>query len=355
MVRGSKAQSFKPVQSKRSSASVSNNKQSTASPGVAGNKGTKRAAATIPTCSSLVMSCSACGIVIGNDGKALQCDRCQSNDSWKCIDCLDLSSEVYDYLMVNENCSLKWFCDKCDMSNVTGSGHQAVSDAKIDSLLGLVEKLLEDRNKMEVKMSTKADIQQTALLEERINKMEIEMSNKADIQQIALLEEAVEIKVDKIQLDHLEDRIAHIERNLGSLTQNDNDEFVREPEVTVNDNLSELREREARKENLIIFNIPESTCEDTDNRKLYDVTQATELIESELNVPTGVGNPVRLGKKQPNSKYPRPLRVTVDSEQLKWKVLKASKNLRESRNEEYKVIFTRSPAVAEGPRERAVS
>ena len=68
-------------------------------------------------------------------------------------------------------------------------------------------------------------------------------------------------------------------------------------------------------------------------------TQATELIESELNVQTGVGNPVRLGKKQPNSKYPRPLRVTVDSEQLKWKVLKASKNLKESRKEEYKVIF----------------
>ena len=171
MVRGSKAQGSKPAQSKRSSAGVSNNKQGTASPGVAVNKGTKRAAPAVPSCSSQVMSCSVCGIVIDKDGKALQCDRCQSNDSWKCIDCVELSPEMYDYLMANENCSLKWFCDKCDIIT-TGCGHQAASDSKIDSLLGLVEKLLDKLTGLETKLNEKCDVQEVNKMEIRLKEVE---------------------------------------------------------------------------------------------------------------------------------------------------------------------------------------
>ena len=104
MVRGSKVRGSKPVQSRRGSAVVSN-KQGTASPGVVGNKETKesndikKASSSNPSTSSLVISCSACGIVIGDEVKDLQCDRCQSNDSWKCIDCVNLPSDVYDHLL----------------------------------------------------------------------------------------------------------------------------------------------------------------------------------------------------------------------------------------------------------------
>jgi len=127
------------------------------------------------------MSCSACGIVIGDDVKALQCDRCQSNDSWKCIDCVDLSSDVYDHLMCNMNCSLKWFCDKCDVSNAIGNGHQAASDSKIDSLLGLVERLLDKLTGLETKLNEKCNVQE-------LNKMEIRLKEVEEILRRGLLQ-----------------------------------------------------------------------------------------------------------------------------------------------------------------------
>jgi len=63
---------------------VPTNKQGTLSPGVGGSMAGKNATTPIPTC-------SACGIVIGDDVKALECDRCHGNDSWKWIDYLNIS------------------------------------------------------------------------------------------------------------------------------------------------------------------------------------------------------------------------------------------------------------------------
>jgi len=59
-----KGQVSKPANSKKSSTSVSSSKQSTASPGVVGSKGVKKA--SIP-----VRSCSACGILISDEVKAI--------------------------------------------------------------------------------------------------------------------------------------------------------------------------------------------------------------------------------------------------------------------------------------------
>ena len=58
-----------------------------------------------------------------------------------------------------------------------------------------------------------------------------------------------------------------------------------------------------------------------------------------MNVLTPVLNPVRLGPKKENMQWPRPLRITVDSESTKWKILKESKNLPASREENIKRIF----------------
>lgn len=66
-----------------------------------------------PKVSFMASSCSACGIVIQENVKALQCDRCQS-DKWKCSECLNLPLDMYDHLVSDPNCPLRWFCDECD-------------------------------------------------------------------------------------------------------------------------------------------------------------------------------------------------------------------------------------------------
>jgi len=60
-------------------------------------------------------SCCGCGILITDEVKALQCDKCQS-DAWKCTDCLALTPKVYDQLISLPSCGLRWYCDNCDKS-----------------------------------------------------------------------------------------------------------------------------------------------------------------------------------------------------------------------------------------------
>ena len=66
-----------------------------------------------PTPSS-VPSCCSCGVVITEDTKALQCDRCMNHDSWKCAQCLNLTGDLYDCLVSDCNVPLRWFCDGCE-------------------------------------------------------------------------------------------------------------------------------------------------------------------------------------------------------------------------------------------------
>ena len=54
-----------------------------------------------------------CGIIIGNDTRALQSDRCQK-DQCECADCLGLTPKMYQALLADQDCCLRWFCEDCD-------------------------------------------------------------------------------------------------------------------------------------------------------------------------------------------------------------------------------------------------
>jgi len=69
-----------------------------------------------PAVSFITTSCCGCRKIITDDIKALQCDGCQSSDSWKCIDCLHLSENMCDQLVGEHSMSLEWFCDPCEKS-----------------------------------------------------------------------------------------------------------------------------------------------------------------------------------------------------------------------------------------------
>jgi hypothetical protein len=62
----------------------------------------------------------------------------------------------------------------------------------------------------------------------------------------------------------------------------------------VDRNIDEQKSRDRRKENIYVFNIGESTSEDVEDRKLYDLSEADRLLNTELNTGTTVTNTVRL-------------------------------------------------------------
>ena len=120
------------------------------------------------------------------------------------------------------------------------------------------------------------------------------------------------------------------------------------PNNTVDDNVTELQERERRKNNLVVFNMPEADSEDREERKLYDVESIAELLR-ELNIQSEVSRPVRLGPKTADQRYPRPLRVTVEKEEIKWSVLKNAKNLTRSGKEQLRTVYVKRDMT---PKER---
>ena len=100
-----------------------------------------------------------------------------------------------------------------------------------------------------------------------------------------------------------------------------------------------MKERDRRKNNLIVFNVEESSSEDIVVRKQHDMDEMAKLLSVGLGVSSEILNPIRLGPKIPDSKWPRPLRVSVDNESTKWNILKQAKNLTRPGKETFQKVF----------------
>ena len=89
-------------------------------------------------------------------------------------------------------------------------------------------------------------------------------------------------------------------------------------------------DRERRKKNLIIHNLPEPTVGDTDEQRTTGDLQAISgLLDSEFGVSRNqVSKPVRLGAKKSNK--PRLLKIEISDVNVKRNILKQATKLRSS-------------------------
>ena len=126
--------------------------------------------------------CCACSVVIDDSVRALQCDRCGDEKSWKCLDCLEMSNELYVALQTSGGNKLKWFCDVCEKSVFEPDGvglMGADADGKFDTLLAtmnsLMDKFINVESRIvnvETKLLEKADVKSIEKLETRFNEIE---------------------------------------------------------------------------------------------------------------------------------------------------------------------------------------
>lgn len=82
----------------------------------------------------------------------------------------------------------------------------------------------------------------------------------------------------------------------------------------VDKNVPELQDRERSKHNIIFFNVPESRGADAAVRMQDDLNTINKLILEQMHVLAAVSAPVRFGPRPSGDAKPRPLRVTVNSE-----------------------------------------
>ena len=105
--------------------------------------------------------CKGCKIPITDEVRALQCDRCASDEAWKCINCLNLKPEIYDAILDGAT-ELKWFCNQCEM---VVREEPCSHTTKLEEFTKLLEKFLERTNVIEQKLSEKADSGTVVMLE----------------------------------------------------------------------------------------------------------------------------------------------------------------------------------------------
>jgi len=140
----------------------------------------------------------------------------------------------------------------------------------------------------------------------------------------------------------LSDHCKQVEAKIASLTS---DSLMETTPLPNNQNLShkdishavssvfnEEKEKNKRKLNLILHNIPESNAESADQQKQHDTDTAMAIINQHLNIPTSISNAIRLGKKIDK---PKVLRITVDSDQAKVKILCNCTKIRSFSDPEY--------------------
>ena len=93
--------------------------------------------------------------------------------------------------------------------------------------------------------------------------------------------------------------------------------------------MNEEKEKERRRLNLIIHNVPESSAESAESRKSYDIEYAVDIFNTYLGAKTSVTRALRLGKKaDKNTDKPRLMKVMVDTLDSKTFILRNCTKLR---------------------------
>ena len=104
--------------------------------------------------------------------------------------------------------------------------------------------------------------------------------------------------------------------------------------------VEEQHEREKRKLNIIIHNVPESTKDDPAARKNDDIAVVTDLFQKHMKIKSTINKAVRIGKK--DSSKSRLLKLTVSNIDEKSAILRNNYKFKDSTNDPltHKIFLT---------------
>lgn len=271
--------------------------------------------------SGVIPSCCGCGVIITDDVKALQCDRCQAPDTWKCVDCLNLPKDMYDHLIADDSCCLRWFCESCDKQAMDLTQKvEGQSSEKLDNLITLVEKLLDKLASAEDAIKNKCDVSDMMRLEDKIQRIEerVMMNEKELEPRLVVLEE--QVKSSSAVLHTEKDNAVSDEELIKVVVQEE-----------INRKTAEERDQENRKRNIIIYRVPEKRMENVTERKASDAVFVKDLLDGVFNSKLedqDIERMYRLG--QFTEGKTRPLLVVFRNGELKDHIMSNLSNLKQT-------------------------
>jgi hypothetical protein len=89
----------------------------------------------------------------------------------------------------------------------------------------------------------------------------------------------------------------------------------------------ELAERERRAKNIIIYDVPESSAKEPEDRIKHDKMEVDKIIKALSDVPAAKIKVFRLGKRKQGEHNERPLKVVMESREQVLRILRNKKRL----------------------------
>ena len=222
------------------------------------------------------------------DSKLLECQRCKKH---YCIVCLNKSENEYTCLSKSDS---MWFCVDC----------REIVEKNI-----AVDLKIEERCR-QIMMN----------YESRISRLEDDIKDKCSEGRVR------EIVREEISYS---EGSGEISDNVGQVKNT-----TKQPE-TVETVLSELNERKARENNIVVHGIPELVTEDDDERKRYDGRKIYDLLGTCKLQSAEVTKIIRIGRFN-KEKPKRPMLVTFETIATKRQLFKNIRLLHD--NEDFKSV-----------------
>ena len=215
-----------------------------------------------------------------------------------------------------------FLCAGCKKPGLTTLATDANIEEKCREYCERLEKRFND---MAALLDTKAD--KTELSETK-KEWDEKLDSKASVTEIDDQKDRIEKIEEKIsKLSDETDRISKLEEELKSLKVQLSGSDSKNVEKIVEDRMEDFQEIINRKENIIIYGVPESDDTEIENRKAADLEKVMDFLESQINVNPTVLSCIRLGKvdkgeKKTEEKKIRPLRIKVISMAQKNQIMK---------------------------------
>lgn len=281
--------------------------------------------------------CRGCKIEFSEpDSKLLECERCSEH---YCIKCLKLSGAEYDLL--NARSEFHWYCGICEpkvMHNVSVDKDveqrceefmKRITNS-IKELEAKVTKQLQDKvsRKELLDLTTKIDLLETKLVKSVDLKVEEKTVSFRDIMK-SQLEDEVKKNLDKTVKTEVDCKMGQVSNDI---------EGIQKSLTETKSQLDEEREREKRRNNIVIYRIPESSETKKEDRYKEDADFCNELIHKTLLVDctdNDVKKFIRLGEKQEGRI--RPLLIEFSNRLIKNLIMESLSKLK-SADDKFKNI-----------------
>ena len=252
--------------------------------------------------------CGACNEDVVGKEKAMQCDLC---NRWVHNACCSMPDDLYKTLVKHEkkNIGIKWFCKVCELH------------------FGKVKLEIKAIAERQVEVESKQATMEVSLTEARREIVELKKEFKEFVREKQQNEEKDSEKVEG-KIDEIKEEISEIKRSYSEMAQGGNQAglvmprgITNTPNRIIKVEVSELMERDKRKNNLVIFGIEETNDENATKVKINEITRAVGLDENKIKYFGRVGRLVAGAK-------PRIVRVVCEDAETKRRFLKESNRLK---------------------------